>query len=169
MSSELQNNRCNACDAEKTRGITFPSGHQARESLQCGLVWSGVDQTFEQLYNFTYKKNDKNFVCHLYLKNYECLKSGGHVKLHWFEKEFLNRKYRPCQGKLLIDWAFDKFGLHKVTAPSLAENIASIITMKKLGFKIEGIFWEEKFLHGNRVDMIRLGLLHNGFRPANKT
>jgi RimJ/RimL family protein N-acetyltransferase len=59
--------------------------------------------------------------------------------------------------------------LHKVTAPSLAENIASIITMKKVGFKIEGIFWEEKFLHGNRVDMIRLGLLHNEFRPANKT
>ncbi len=70
--------------------------------------------------------------------------------------------------KLLIGWAFENFDLHKITAPSLAENIASIITMKKLGFKIEGTFRQEKFLHGKRVDMIQLGLLRNEFKLANK-
>jgi len=58
--------------------------------------------------------------------------------------------------------------LHKISAPSLAENIASIITMKKLGFKIEGTLRHEMFLHGKRVDMIQLGLLRSEFKPANK-
>ena len=66
--------------------------------------------------------------------------------------------------ELLIGWAFDKFDLHKITAPSLAENIASIITMKKLGFKIEGTLREEKFLQGRRVDIIQLGLLRDEFK-----
>ena len=65
--------------------------------------------------------------------------------------------------KLFIGWAFYKFDLHKITAPSLAENVASIITMKKLGFKIEGTLREEKFLQGRRVDIIQLGLLRDEF------
>ena len=67
---------------------------------------------------------------------------------------------------LLIGWAFDKFGLHKITAPAFAENIASIITMKKLGFRIEGTLRQEKFLHGKRVDIIQLGLLRDEFKPV---
>lgn len=146
MSSELQNNRCNACDAEKTRGITLPSGHQARECLQCGLVWSSVDQTFEQLYNSAYKKNDKNFVYHSYLKNYGCLKSGGHVKLLWFEKEFLNRKYRPCQGRLLeVGCSIGRF----------------LLACKKVGWNVSGLDISEQAVSLAR-EVIPDGDIHCG-------
>ena len=66
--------------------------------------------------------------------------------------------------KLLIGWAFDKFDLQKITAPSLAENVASIVTMKKLGFKIEGTLRQEKYLQGKRVDIIQFGLLRDEFK-----
>ena len=81
------------------------------------------------------------------------------------EKSFWGKGIMLEAEELLIGWAFDKLDLYKITAPSLAENIASIITMKKLGFKIEGILREEKFLHGKRVDMVRLGLLREEFKP----
>jgi len=67
---------------------------------------------------------------------------------------------------LLIGWAFENLNLYKIWAPSLAENVASIITMKKLGFKIEGILREDKFLNGRRVDMMQLGLLRKEFKPV---
>ena len=67
---------------------------------------------------------------------------------------------------LLIGWAFENLELYKICAPSLAENVASIITMKKLGFKIEGTLRKDKFLNGKRVDMMQLGLLHDEFKPV---
>jgi len=101
MNSELQNNRCNACGAEKTLQIVLPLGHQANECPQCGLVWSNSNTCFDQLYNSVYKKKDCGFTYDSYLQSYERLKCGGHVNLIWFEKAFLERKIPPSNGRLL--------------------------------------------------------------------
>lgn len=101
MSSELQSNSCNACGGEKIRHITFPLGHQAKECLQCGLVWSNVELCFEQLYDSAYKKSDDSFTYNKYLKHYERLKCGDRADLIWFEKDFLKRKIKQPKGRLL--------------------------------------------------------------------
>ena len=69
---------------------------------------------------------------------------------------------------LLIDWAFKDLGLYKIWATAIADNIASIITMKKLGFQFEGTLKGEKFLRGKRVDIAHYGLFQNEFKPALK-
>lgn len=79
---------------------------------------------------------------------------------------------KDCWGKgimleaesLLIDWAFNSLKLEKIWADAVEDNIASIITMKKLGFQIEGTLRKERFLRGRRIDVIRLGLLREDFK-----
>ncbi len=81
---------------------------------------------------------------------------------------------KDCWGKgimyeaesLLIEWAFNMFGLEKIWALARTENLASLITMKKLGFQIEGTLRQEVLLNDGRIDVLRLGLVKNEFKPA---
>ncbi len=70
--------------------------------------------------------------------------------------------------ELLLRWAFENLNLDKIWALAVPTNIASIITMKKLGYQIEGKLREEKYLNGKRVDILRLGLLRKDFQAALK-
>ena len=67
--------------------------------------------------------------------------------------------------KLLITYAFKEMGLEKIWACAVPANIASIVTMKKLGFKIEGTLRKENIIRGQRIDVIRVGLLREEFKP----
>jgi len=67
---------------------------------------------------------------------------------------------------LLIQWAFESLRLEKIWAQTRPENIASLITMKKLGFKIEGTLRQEKIIAGRRIDIVHLGLLPKEFKSA---
>jgi RimJ/RimL family protein N-acetyltransferase len=63
----------------------------------------------------------------------------------------------------LIDWGFRSLGLHKIWADIRADNIAIIKVIEKLGFKVEGRLREEKNIGGQRVDVVRIGLLRDEF------
>jgi RimJ/RimL family protein N-acetyltransferase len=63
----------------------------------------------------------------------------------------------------LVDWGFKSLGLHKIWADIRADNIAIIRVVEKLGFKVEGRLREEKNMGGQRVDVIRIGLLRDEF------
>jgi RimJ/RimL family protein N-acetyltransferase len=82
------------------------------------------------------------------------------------QKDYWGKGVMLEAESLLIDWAFKELGLYKISAPALPANVASIITMKKLGFQIEGTLREDKFLDGKRVDIIQLGLLRDEFRSS---
>ena len=81
-------------------------------------------------------------------------------KDHWGKGVMLEAE------SLIIGWAFQTLKLEKIYADSFASNIASIITMKKIGFKIEGTLRKERLQQGRRVDIIRLGLLKEEFNPV---
>jgi len=64
---------------------------------------------------------------------------------------------------LLIEYAIQRLGLRKIIAGAVAENVASIITLEKLGFKIEGRLRKEYFIQGEYRDAVQLGLLREEF------
>jgi RimJ/RimL family protein N-acetyltransferase len=80
------------------------------------------------------------------------------------EKDYWGKGVMLEAESLLIDWAFSSLKLEKIWADAVEDNIASIITMKKLGFQIEGKLRKERFLRGRRIDVIRLGLLKEDFK-----
>jgi RimJ/RimL family protein N-acetyltransferase len=81
------------------------------------------------------------------------------------EKDYWGKGIMLETENTLIKWAFEHLGLDKIWAQTRDSNIASIITMKKLGFKIEGTLRKEKKILGQRVDIIRVGLLKEELKP----
>lgn len=79
------------------------------------------------------------------------------------ERDYWGKGVMLEAESLLIRHAFDKMGLEKIWAQARCENMASIITMKKLGFKIEGQLRQHKVMGGERVDLVMLGLLKDEF------
>ena len=80
------------------------------------------------------------------------------------QKEFWGKGVMLEAECLLIDWAFNSLGLEKIWAVARPENIASVITMKKMGFQIEDALRSEKLVDGKRIDILHLGLLRNDFK-----
>ncbi len=80
------------------------------------------------------------------------------------EKKYWSRGVMFETEKALIKWAFECLGLDKLWATVRDVNVASIITMKKLGFEIEGTLRKEKKVADKRVDVIRVGLLKGEFK-----
>jgi len=78
-------------------------------------------------------------------------------------KEFWGRGYAFEAWSLIIEYAFRRLGLQKVVAGTVANNTASIVTLEKLGFKMEGTFRREYFINGEYQDGVRLGLLREEF------
>jgi diamine N-acetyltransferase len=84
------------------------------------------------------------------------------------QKEFWGKGLMLEAECLLIDWAFNSLGLEKIWAQTRPDNIASIITMKKIGFQIEGTLRNEKIVNSKRTTVMHLGLLREDFKPLNK-
>ncbi|RKY10378.1 MAG: hypothetical protein DRP56_01180 [Planctomycetota bacterium] len=64
---------------------------------------------------------------------------------------------------MLIEYVIRELNLYKILAQTRPANIGSIITMKKLGFQIEGTLRQEKCIQGERVDILIMGLLKDEF------
>ena len=78
-------------------------------------------------------------------------------------KEFWGKGYASEAWSLIIEYAFNRLGLWKITAGAVADNDRSVAVLKKIGFKVEGTFRQEFFVDGEYRDVIRLGLLRDGF------
>ncbi len=81
------------------------------------------------------------------------------------EKRFWGKGIGTQVHSLLIQWAFDELNLHKIWALIYTNNPAIIKIIEKLGFKIEGTLREEKYISGKRIDLFRIGVLRNEFKP----
>ena len=81
-------------------------------------------------------------------------------------KAFWKKGYAYEAWRAVLEFAFGALELHKIIATSVAENGASIGTLKKLGFKEEGLFRQEQFVLGRWHDVVRLGLLREEFAPT---
>lgn len=71
--------------------------------------------------------------------------------------------------KLLLEYAFDHLGLHKVTLVAHENNHHAISLYEKLGFVQEGIDRESFFEKGNWLDQIRYGMLETEWRGEKKS
>ncbi len=84
------------------------------------------------------------------------------------QKEFWGKGVMLEAERLLIDWAFNSLGLEKIWAQTRPDNVASLITMKKIGFQIEGTLRNEKIVNGQRATVLHLGLLREDFKSPHK-
>ncbi|MFC7226244.1 GNAT family N-acetyltransferase [Salinirubellus salinus] len=72
---------------------------------------------------------------------------------HW------DRGYATETLGLLCAYAFDTLGLHRLHATTQATNEAARRALGRNGFLEEGVSREHAFVRGDRVDVVRYGLL----------
>ena len=84
----------------------------------------------------------------------------------WIGKKYWGQGIMFEAEFLAIDWAFGSLGLRKIRAEAHCENIASIITMKKLGFRIIGTSGMQKDIIGEQVHIIGMEVTCDEFKSA---
>lgn len=78
---------------------------------------------------------------------------------YYVEPDSHGHGYATEAVDLLVDYAFDQRRLEKLEADALASNEGSQRVLEKNGFVEEGRFREHAFVDGERVDVVRYGLL----------
>lgn len=73
--------------------------------------------------------------------------------------------YATEAARLLARYGFEQRRLAKLFAHVLATNPASVRVLEKVGFREEGRLRREGFVDGERVDVLRFGLLADEFEP----
>lgn len=79
----------------------------------------------------------------------------------WIDPDVQGQGYATAAGELLLEYAFDTLGLHKVVARVFEDNHASRRVIDKLGFGQEGTFRDEVYVAGDWQDYYRYGLLES--------
>ncbi len=80
------------------------------------------------------------------------------------EKEYWGKGVMLEAEVAAMKWGFEVLGLEKIWAHARAENIASIITMKKLGFRINKALTKEQIIKGQKVDILHFDLQREDFK-----
>ncbi len=67
-------------------------------------------------------------------------------------------------GRLALGYAFESLALHKVCGQAIERNEVSIAFHKSLGFKLEGVLREQRFVNGEYHTLICFGVLDYEWR-----
>lgn len=78
---------------------------------------------------------------------------------YYVDPDAQDRGYATEALRLVVEYAFDQRRLAKLYAHALATNEPSRRVLEKNGFEEEGRLREEAFVDGERVDVVRYGLL----------
>ena len=72
---------------------------------------------------------------------------------HW------NHGYATEATHAIVDFGFSHFGVHRIWANCVAENLGSVHVLEKLGMKLEGRLREKEFYKGRWWDTLMYGIL----------
>jgi ribosomal-protein-alanine N-acetyltransferase len=84
----------------------------------------------------------------------------------WVGRDFWAKGVMYEAEALIIRWAFETLGLERISGNVHPENVASIITMKKLGFDVVDAYGQVKDNTGKTVDMWKVVLSRERFKAA---
>lgn len=79
------------------------------------------------------------------------------------EKEYWGQGYGTDALKVLVDYLFLQWNLHRLTLDTWDGNHRAIRTYEKLGFKVEGCLRQARFVQGEYRDAIIMGLLRDEY------
>ncbi len=84
------------------------------------------------------------------------------------EADCRDKGYGSAAKELLLAYAFDTLGLHRINSFALATNGRSLAYLKKSGYVIEGRHREAYFRDGRWIDHISLGILADDWRARRR-
>jgi RimJ/RimL family protein N-acetyltransferase len=82
----------------------------------------------------------------------------------WIGKRYWGKGIMFEAMPLLLDYCFAVLGMHKLWGEAHSENKTSLKNCSRLGFQTEGILRKERYINGEWIDVIRIGLLQEDWQ-----
>ena len=142
-------------DPEVNRFLEVRFVHQTYETV-LAYVSSFYGDAEKYMWG-VYPNNTDNLIGTATLSNIVRHHGSGIIGLMIGEKEYWGKGYGTEIIKLVVDYAFKKLSLHKVTAGAVAANKSSIKAFQKASFEIEGRAKSHLHLDGKYYDAVYLG------------
>jgi diamine N-acetyltransferase len=130
------------------------------------ICWFEKMQADDSRLEFVIETTEKTPVGVIGLAGIDSTHRTAEIYIVIGQKEFWGKGLMFEAECLLINWAFNSLGFEKIWAEARPDNIASLITMKKIGFQVEGTLRDEKIVNGQRTTVLHLGLLRGDFKPS---
>ncbi|MCM1136195.1 MAG: UDP-4-amino-4,6-dideoxy-N-acetyl-beta-L-altrosamine N-acetyltransferase [Clostridium sp.] len=96
----------------------------------------------------------------VYLRDIDRTHNRAEYGIFIGEEDALGRGYGTQAAQMMINYAFEKEGLHKLMLRVLAENRRAIKSYEKAGFVREAYLRDEVFLEGRYKDVIYMAVIH---------
>ena len=86
---------------------------------------------------------------------------NGEMVIRIGDPRFQGRGYGSAALRALLDYAWNKLKLHRLSAHVFKSNVRAIAAYKKVGFIEEGVLRESAFIEGRWEDVVLMGVLNN--------
>lgn len=131
------------------------------EKTRC---WFQSIQESDQRLDLVIQTNHQRPIGLINLVHIDSKNKTAEITLVIGDKSYWGKGVMYEAESLLINYAFKTLGLEKIWAQSRPENLASLVTMKKLGFQIEGTLRNHVLIGNTYSDVVQLGLLKEEFK-----
>lgn len=117
--------------------------------------WFKTKVTTGEVVQFIIEKNgSKTPVGSVYLRDIDQENSSAEFGIFIGEESALGKGIGTESAKLILDYAHNQLGLHRVFLRLLADNVSAYKAYRKAGFISEGIFRDMKKIDGKYKDVM---------------
>jgi len=143
----------------------WPPDALSRASFRARVARYAEDWRTDQAYNFFIFTRDETLVGGIGLSNIRRGVSETASLGYWVGEPYARQGYMTSALPLVVDFAFERLGLHRLEAACLPSNIPSRSLLAKTAFQQEGYAREYLCIAGKWQDHLLFGILR-GDRSA---
>jgi RimJ/RimL family protein N-acetyltransferase len=85
------------------------------------------------------------------------------------DPKYWNHGYATEAAHAIVDFGFSRFGVHRIWAACIADNVGSAHVLERLGMKREGRFRENKYFKERWWDSLYYGILADEWERRTRT
>ena len=143
----------------------WPPDALSRANFRARVARYAEDWRTDQAYNFFLFAHDETLVGGIGLSNIRRGVSETASLGYWVGEPFARQRYMTAALPLVVDFAFERLGLHRLEAACLPSNIPSRSLLARAGFQQEGYAREYLCIAGKWQDHMLFAILR-GDRSA---
>lgn len=138
---------------------TWPPDALSRANFRARVARYAEDWRTDQAYNFFIFDYDETLVGGIGLSNVRRGVSESASLGYWVGESFARQGYMTAALPLVVDFAFERLGLHRLEAACLPSNIPSRSLLAGAGFQQEGYAREFLCIAGKWQDHVLFAIL----------
>jgi ribosomal-protein-alanine N-acetyltransferase len=144
---------------------SWPPDALSRSGFRSRIARYGEDWRTDQAYNFFIFTRDETLIGGVGLSNIRRGVSETASLGYWVGEAFARQRYMTSALPLVVEFAFERLGLHRLEAACLPSNIPSRSLLARAGFQQEGYAREYLCIAGKWQDHLLFAILR-GDRAA---